>query len=308
YVKNGNFNIISSRGCPFKCAFCYNTLLNNIWRGWTAKKCIEELDKILEFGANKINFYDDYFFADKKRIKNLFNYFKEQDIKWKAELRVDQINFSLAKEAKEHGCNQLYFGVESGSQNVLKILNKNISIKDIIRSAKITKSLNIIADYSWMIGIPGETKKDIKKTLALIKKVKEINPDCEFSIKILFPYPKTIIYDHAIKMGFKPPTILDEWARIRRECASKYLKHKNLLEMISITSAIIGRKIFEQNEIPIFKLIRFPANFRWKKEIFSVGFENIFYKIFRGIIEKLISKGKSFEYDPFSRKIISIKK
>ena len=307
YIKNRNLNIITSRGCPFKCAFCYDALLNNVWRGWTAEKCIEELDRTLDFGAKKINFHDDYFFTNSKRIKTLFNYFKEQNIIWKAELRVDRLDYSLAKEAKEHGCSQMYFGAESGSQRVLNILNKNISIKDIIRSAKITKNIGIIADYSWMIGIPGETKRDIKKTITLIKKIKEINPDCEFSVKILFPYPKTIIFDQAIKMGFKSPSNLLSWAKIRRERAPDYLKHRNLLEMISITSAIVGRKVFEQLQAPIFKFIKFPANFRWKNEIFNAGFENILFKIFRNIIEKVISKKKSIEYDPFSRKIISIK-
>ncbi len=306
YIKNKSFNMITSRGCPFKCAFCYNTLLNNTWRGWTSEKCIEEIDKILDYGAKRINFYDDNFFVDSKRIKTLFKYFKEQDIIWKAELRVDRVDYSIAKEAKEHGCSQMYFGAESGSQSVLNILNKNITIKDIIKSAKVTKELDIIADYSWMIGIPGETKRDIKKTLTLIKRVKEINTECEFSVKIIYPYPKTLIHDQAIKMGFKPPTNLLSWAEVRRDRAPNYLKHKNQLEMISITSAIVGRKVFEQNDIPIFKLIRFPAKFRWKNEVFSAGFENLLFKIFRKIIEKVISRKDSVGYDPFSRKIISI--
>ncbi|MFX1585810.1 MAG: B12-binding domain-containing radical SAM protein, partial [Promethearchaeota archaeon] len=307
YIKNGNFNMITSRGCPFRCAFCYNTLFQNVWRGWTAEKCIEELDKCIDFGAKKINFYDDYFFAKRERIKALFNYFKKKDIIWKAELRVDRLNSSLAKEAKEHGCRQLFFGVESGSQRVLNILNKKILIKDIIKSARITKDVGLIADYSWMIGVPGETKNDIKKTIYLAKRVKEINPDCEFSIKLLFPYPKTPIYDEALKMGFKAPSYLHSWAKIRREHAPNYLKHKNLLEMISITSAIVGKKVFEQNSIPILKLIRAIAEFRWKNEIFIAGFENFFFKIFRTIFEKRIGKKESVEYDPFSHKIVSIK-
>ena len=307
YIRSGNFNIITSRGCPFRCSFCYNTLLNNIWRGWEAEKCVEELDKALDYGAKKINFYDDNFFANLNRIKKLFPYFKEKYIVWKAELRVDRLNYELAKEAKDCGCDQMYFGVESGSQKVLKILNKKISIKDIIKSAKITKDLDIIADYSWMIGVPGESKSDIRKTLSLIKIVKEINPECEFSIKILFPYPKTIIYDNALKMGFKPPSNLLNWAKIRRDRAQNYLKNKNTIEMISITSAIVGRKIFEQQQVPIFKLIKFPANFRWKKGVFDAGLENLFFKVSRNLIEKMISKKKNVEYDPFSRKIVLIK-
>jgi radical SAM superfamily enzyme YgiQ (UPF0313 family) len=307
YIRNGNFNMITSRGCPFKCAFCYNTLFNNVWRGWAAEKCIQELDKCLDFGAKKITFYDDYFFANSKRIKILFDYFKEHNIRWKAELRVNRLDYSLAEEAKSHGCVQMYFGAESGSQRVLNILNKNISIKDIIQSAKFTKDTDLSADYSWMIGIPGETKTDVKKTITLIKKIKEINPKCEFSVKILFPYPKTVIYDFAKQIGFKPPSNLLDWSKVRRDQASSYLKNKNQIETISITSAIIGRKVFEEESIPIFKLIRFIANFRWNYEFFNVGFENFFFKIFRNLIDKVISRKNSIEYDPFSQKFVSIK-
>ncbi len=77
--------------------------------------------------------------------------------------------------------------------------------------------------------------------------------------------------------------------------------------MISITSAIIGRKVFEQESIPIFKLIKFIANFRWNYEIFEAGFENIFFKIFRDLIDKVISRKNTIEYDPFIHKFVSIK-
>ncbi|MBY9011881.1 MAG: B12-binding domain-containing radical SAM protein [Candidatus Lokiarchaeota archaeon] len=307
YIRNGNLNLITSRGCPFKCAFCYNTLFNSVWRGWTAEKCIQELDKCLDLGAKKITFYDDYFFANSKRIKDLFVFFKEQDIRWKAELRVNRLDYSLAKEAKNHGCIQMYFGAESGSQRVLNILNKNISIKEIIQSAKITKDVGLSADYSWMIGIPSETKTDIKKTITLIKIIKKINPESEFSIKILFPYPKTEIHDLAKQYGFKPPSNLLDWAEIRRDQASNYLKNKSQLEMISITSAIIGRKVFEQETIPIFKLIRFLADFRWNHEFFSFGFENFYFKIFRNLIDNVMSRRNSVEYDPFTHEFVSVK-
>ena len=124
YIENGNFNMITSRGCPFKCAFCYNTLLNNLWRGWTAEKSIQELDKALEFGVNKILFYDDNFFANIKRVDELLPYFKDNEIIWKAELRVDMLRHSLAKKVKTHGCAQMYFGAESGSERILNIFEK----------------------------------------------------------------------------------------------------------------------------------------------------------------------------------------
>jgi radical SAM superfamily enzyme YgiQ (UPF0313 family) len=307
YVRNGNFNAITSRGCPFKCAFCYNTLFNNVWRGWTAEKCVQELNRCLDFGVKNITFYDDYFFANSKRIKDLFAYFNEQDIKWKAELRVNRLDHSLAEEAKDHGCTQMYFGAESGSQRVLNILNKNITTKDIIQSARITDDIDLSADYSWMIGIPGETKADVKKTIELVNKVKETNPKSEFSIKILFPYPGTEIYDLAKQQGFKPPSNLINWAKIRRDRAAEYLNHRNQLETISLTSAIIGKSVFQQNSIAIFKLLRFLADFRWNHQFFGFGFENFYFKLFRELIDKIMSRRNSMEYDPFTHEFVSVK-
>ena len=107
-------------------------------------------------------------------------------------------------------------------------------------------------------------------------------------------------------MGFKPPSNLLNWAKIRRDRAQNYLKNKNSIEMISITSAIVGRKIFEQQQVPVFKLIRFPANFRWEKGVFNAGLENLIFKVSRNLIEKMISKKKNVEYDPFTRKIVLI--
>ncbi|TXT61870.1 MAG: putative enzyme [Promethearchaeota archaeon] len=302
YIQNGNFIIITSRGCPYRCSFCYNSIFNNMWRGWSAEKCIMELNKAIELSAQKITFYDDNFFANSKRVATLFQYFKEKKLIWKAELRVDQLNHSLAQKARDHGCEQLFFGAESGSQKVLDILNKEINVNDIIKSARITRNTGISADYSWMVGIPGETCTDVRKTLAVIKKIRKINPECEFSVKILFPYPKTVIYSHALNKGFNPPQTLSKWGDIRRERASDYLHHKNLLEMISITSAIVGKNIFTENNIPPLKILRFFADFRWQKELFSFGLENLFFKIFKDLIDKIITK-KNSSYDPFTHKI-----
>ena len=304
YMVHNSLNMITSRGCPFRCTFCYNSIFNNIWRGWTAHKCIEEFNTVVDFGVKKINFYDDYFFANSDRNEILFQYFKDQDMTWKAELRVNQLSHPFANKLKDCGCEQLFFGAESGSQRILDILGKNMLVKDIILSAQITKEAGIFADYSWMIGIPGEKWDDIRRTIKLIKKIVTINDDSEFSIKILFPYPKTEIHKKAVLHGFKTPKSLREWGEIRRERASDYLDNKNLLEMISLTSAIMGKKVFEQNTVPILNLIRIPASFRWKHEVFTAGIENLLFKIFRKLFEKIINNQHTIDYDQFSHEFV----
>ncbi|TFF84824.1 MAG: B12-binding domain-containing radical SAM protein [Promethearchaeota archaeon] len=304
YINNQNFNLITSRGCPYQCAFCYNSMAKNRWRGWTVDKCIHEFNKVLNYDVKKITFYDDNFFANPKRISGIFNYLKEHDIIWKAEIRVDRLDLPLAEAAKKAGCRQLFFGAESGSERLLKLIMKNITIQDIIKSAKITKKVGLVADYSWMVGIPGEKQIDRKKTISLIKKIKKINPECEFSIKILYPYPRTLIFQEAVNHGFKPPVNLIEWSNVRREKAPDYLEDKNRLEMISLVSAIVGRKVFEISDIPFLKILKFYADFRWEYEFFDVGIENFLFKISRGIINKFMNRKSSKGYDQFSQKII----
>ena len=78
--------------------------------------------------------------------------------------------------------------------------------------------------------------------------------------------------------------------------------------MISVTSAVVGKKVFEQDQIPILKLIKTPATFRWKHEFFRFGFESFFFNFFRDLIFKRISKRDTMKYDSFSHKFISKEK
>ncbi len=127
---------ISSRGCPFSCTFCYNLAFNNRkWRGRSATKVIEDILHLKEaYKIDAIFFYDDYFFANRKRAEKII---RAIDLPWHAELRAKDITRNEIRYFKELKAYSFFFGAESGSQKVLKSLNKKLLPQDILNAAKV---------------------------------------------------------------------------------------------------------------------------------------------------------------------------
>src|SRR3990167_9520601 len=106
--------VITSRGCPFRCGFCYNISFFGMskFRGWSPKKSIEEIKKVLEWGVNFVNFDDDYIFGDPLRMWKILDLKKEEglDFNWKAPIRGHLLRDSLTKRIKEGGCSSVTIG------------------------------------------------------------------------------------------------------------------------------------------------------------------------------------------------------
>ncbi len=285
YIIRGRTSALTSRGCPHRCAFCYNAVLRQPWRGWTAQQCKKELDQLISLGAENLLFFDDAFFTNKARIRKLFPYFRREGLMWTAELRVDQLTRELSRDAKQAGCQCLFFGAESGSPRLLRLLNKRITVRQLVRSSQITKAEGIRADYSWMIGIPSETPKDRRATIATIKAMQRINPAAEFVIKIYTPYPGTPLYEMALEEGACLPETLTGWSVFSRYRALSYLHQRRQLETLALTSALVGRQMIHTMRGPL-ALIRAFAQFRWQYESFGLSLESIIFNIVSSFLER----------------------
>jgi radical SAM superfamily enzyme YgiQ (UPF0313 family) len=286
YVEHGRTSVITSRGCPYRCAFCYNAQLHAPWRGWTANQCIIELAPLIACGAEDLLFFDDAFFTNLARIRKLFPYFRKENLTWTAELRIDQLTKELARDSKEAGCKCLFFGAESGSLRILRLLNKRITVQQQLRSAKITNEIGLGADYSWMIAIPTETPKDRRLTISTIKAIQRINPTAEFSIKIYTPYPGTPLYKMAVTEGARLPESLTGWANFSRYRAGSHLAKRRHLETLTLTSAIIGRHVFQKMHGPPAAFIRWLAGLRWRNEYFGLPWESFLYTFLSDHVEQ----------------------
>lgn len=235
-----NIDIIpthTSRGCPHRCAFCINAITQNIWRARLPEDVIEDIRiiKSKEYFKNKpMRFWDENFFVNKKRTEKIINLMIEKDliIPWETTMRADYIkpdfiNDEFLAKIKKSGCYLLSFGAESGSNEILKKIDKDIKREDIITSAKLCVKHSIIPQYSFMVGLPGETKKDIKLTLSLINSLTKISNLVQIlGPQVFRPYPGGTLYNECVKSGWKSPEKITDWAKIVKG-ELNYLNPKN---------------------------------------------------------------------------------
>jgi len=178
----------TSRGCEYNCIFC--TLTEPV-RQKTVANVMEELSEVVDrFKINEIHFIDPNFTYDKERTMKLCNCFLKENlnIKWTCKTRVDLISEDLLKLMAEAGCYMISYGIESGSQQILNRLNKNIKISQIENAFCLTKKFKIRTLAYIIVGSPGENKDSIKKTKSLVKRSK---PDFILYGEFL-PDPKSI--------------------------------------------------------------------------------------------------------------------
>jgi len=206
--------LVSSRGCPFSCAFCLSGRrgIEYKYRCFTPERVLEEIKQIEKLTNNKhLKFHDDFFTANYYYCKKIFeNISSEYSLLLYTRVSfIDEKFLELLKKFKKVW---LSFGVESGSERMLKKYNKGISIQQIRDAfALCKKQSNICTKASVIFGAPTETREEIDMTLALMK---EINPT-RHTYCVYAPYPGSALYDEAVESGlFKPPLKIEEWAEV----------------------------------------------------------------------------------------------
>ena len=127
--------IMTSRGCPFACNYCISSRMAGVkFRARSPKNVVDEVEFLYrQYGLKNIEFIDDLFMMSHKRAKEISDEIKARglDILWSASSRVNTINDRLVEYLKKSGLNALYFGVESGSQRVLDIMKKRITLEQV---------------------------------------------------------------------------------------------------------------------------------------------------------------------------------
>jgi len=214
----------TSRGCPHQCAFCINSVTNNFWRAYSPDKVLAGLEKIKQLGYfqdKPMRFWDENFFANVQRAKAIIQGMIDRkiDIPWETTVRVDYINNRMIDDdflamMKESGCYLLSYGGESGSEAVLEKINKGIKPAQIIYSAKQTLKYDIIPQYSFMVGLPGEERADIDKTIQLIDRLTKLSPQIQILGPQAFrPYPGSKLYQECLASGWSAPRSLTDWGQ-----------------------------------------------------------------------------------------------
>jgi len=165
--------IVTSRGCPFQCAYCSAKAMWGSWRHRSIQSVIEELTYLVrDYGYDTFIIIDDIFSADAKRCEELCNNIisNKLNIKWRIQTRTDAVTLSLLQLMKDAGCVGVGFGVESGSPLILKNLNKRESTEGIVQAFEWCHKVDLDATFNVIIGSPGETAETLNETKDLIRK------------------------------------------------------------------------------------------------------------------------------------------
>lgn len=158
------FTMITSRGCPYRCTFCSLPPQEKKYRTRDPFKVVDEIEHLIKtYDARTIAFMEDNFALDKKHVIKICEEIIKRKIKirWSCETRVNNVTRDLLARMKEAGLWNIFLGVESGSQNILDLLKKDITIEEIKTAFAWCKELGIETFASFMLGIPGETRNDV---------------------------------------------------------------------------------------------------------------------------------------------------
>lgn len=206
--KNPVTTMFTSRGCPYRCAFCDRPNMGKSFRARSSKNVVDEMEECKKMGINEILVYDDTFTVNRQRVIDICKEIQKRklEIFWDIRARVDNIDEEMLKELKKAGCQRIHYGVEAGTEKILKVLNKGITLEQVKRAFKLTKKIGIETLAYFILGSPTETKKDMMETVNFVKK---LNPGF-VQFTLLTPLPATPIYFDGLKRGiFK----YDHWKK-----------------------------------------------------------------------------------------------
>ncbi|MBF0330993.1 MAG: B12-binding domain-containing radical SAM protein [Candidatus Omnitrophica bacterium] len=210
----------TSRGCPFQCGFCSSaSIRQRRWRAMSIGKSIDLITSAVKrFKLNGIWLRDDEFYIDRARADAIARgvIAHKLDISfYTSGTRADVFEKASDEEVrtlKEAGAYTLKFGAESGSQRILNLMKKGITVEQILAANRRCRDHGITPAFSLMIGYPSETFEDIHQTLDLAFRIKKENPGAQLeTIGMYTPFPGTPDFQLAIDHGLKPPETLEEW-------------------------------------------------------------------------------------------------
>lgn len=194
-------SIISSRGCPHNCVFCgSHVVFGRTTRFRSVANVVSEVGQVIDqLGYHGFNFHDDTFCLKRQRVIDLCREFSKFNIFWRCLTRADTIDEDLLDEMLLAGCRELLLGVESGSDTVLKRIQKGITAKQNLKAMKMIKKSGIQLKTGIMIGNPGETWETVEETKKLLK---ECPPDF-WSVSVFTPFPGSATWADPEKYGIK---------------------------------------------------------------------------------------------------------
>jgi len=191
--------VVSSRGCPYKCIFCSNRVSTGLaYRMRSAEPIVEELNMLNnKYGQNDIHFLDDNFLVNKKKIYVLLGEIRKRGLDKKMtfnfQARGDSVDYQVLKDMYDTGFKSVYFGLETASERIMKIINKGETVEQCARAVHMAKSIGFSVIATYIYAFPTETHEDRMKCVRMSK---ELGIDL-VKFNNATPYPGTSLYNTA---------------------------------------------------------------------------------------------------------------
>lgn len=202
--------IITTRGCPSSCTYCSSPYF---WERKVTYRSPENIVRELEsiqkkYGIVYFSIRDDNFTLNKKRVLEFCRLLNDSGIymMWNCQARVDTIDFEMLSAMKSCGLEHIQFGIESGSEKILKLYEKSTSIEKIRRASEATRKAGVYLSFYLMAGMDGEEQEDIDKTISLLH---SSLPHDSIVSPVAY-YPGTALYTSAKKRGRISDSIWEE--------------------------------------------------------------------------------------------------
>ena len=262
--------IVSTRGCPFRCLFCDRAYWGKIYRKRSPENVVDEIEECMSIGIEEFDFQDDTFTIDKKRAMGICDEIIKRKLKitWNIRSRVDAIDEELLEKLAQAGVARIYYGVESGSPEIIKVLRKDIDLDKAMRVFRSTKKAGIQTLAYFMIVVPSETRKHIQKTMEYISK---LDPDF-LHLSILMPLPNTDLYTLGLETGQLP---FDYW--------KEYAKNLNLDFTPYFWEENLNRDELQELQRYVYKAFYFRPKYIIKQLLSLHGYRVFFNKAKAGI-------------------------
>jgi anaerobic magnesium-protoporphyrin IX monomethyl ester cyclase len=227
YHGSSMISVSTMRGCPYTCKWCSRAVYGGTYRRRSPKKVVEEMALLKkEYQPDAIWFVDDVFTISHKWLGEFVQEVKKLDafIPYEIITRADRLNLEVIKLLKESGCFRVWIGAESGSQKIIDLMDRRVEVEQVRDMIKLARSNGIESGTFIMLGYPGETKNDIRKT---IKHLQDSAPD-QYTVTIAYPIKGTPLYNEVqneitTRVDFETTT--DRDIDFKRTHSTKYYRY-----------------------------------------------------------------------------------
>jgi radical SAM superfamily enzyme YgiQ (UPF0313 family) len=223
---DGVIHMATQRGCPFPCTYCAARMFNQLYEGTgqygrrrSHENVLDELIGLRDEGKlSYVIYLDDTFTIYRRWVKEFCRVYGEKlRVPFSLHARVETVTPEMLRMLADAGCNQITYGVESGSESIRReVMQRGVDNQRFHDVFQWTRDVGIQVTANYMLGLPGETRDDLQQTLDLAEELDVL----DFGYFVFYPYPGTELFHECVQKGYLPEDYLERPANHRESILS----------------------------------------------------------------------------------------